>query len=149
MTDQEDSVWPNSPPEVGERAELSRTVEEEDIEKFSEISGDFNPLHYDEEAAQHSGFGEIVVQGGITTAVLNGVVAEKLPGPGTVFLNVNWDFEAPVRPDDRITGIVEVIDVREDKPIAELDTKIVRQDDVVVLEGSAVCYQMDVNYDSD
>lgn len=147
MTDQSTSVWPDSPPEIGERAELSRTVERGDIEKFSEISGDFNPLHYDDEAAKRSQFGEIVVQGGITSAILNAVVAQELPGPGTVFLNVDWDFEAPVRPGDTVTGVVEVTDVREDKPITELDTRVLRQDDVTVLEGTAVCYTMDVTAD--
>jgi acyl dehydratase len=96
---------------------MRRTVAATDIERFTEISGDRNPLHYDLLAAQASRFGEIVVQGGITSAILNAVVAEKLPGPGGVFLNINWDFTAPVRPGDIITGRVEVTDVRTDKPI--------------------------------
>lgn len=148
MTDDTDSAWPSSPPAVGESARLSRTVEREDIEKFSEISGDFNPLHYDEAAAEASQFGELVVQGGITSAILNAVVAQELPGPGTVFLNVDWNFEAPVRPEDTITGIVEVTDVREDKPITEIETRVVRDDDVTALEGTAVCYTMDVTQES-
>lgn len=148
MSHNTNSAWPNSPPSVGESANLTRTVEREDIEKFSEISGDYNPLHYDEAAAEASQFGELVVQGGITSAILNAVVAQELPGPGTVFLNVDWDFEAPVRPGDTITGIVVVSDVREDKPITEVETRVVRDDDVKVLEGSAVCYTMDVNQES-
>ena len=112
---------------------------------FTEISGDRNPLHYDEAAAEASGFGEIVVQGGITSAILNAVVAEELPGPGTVFLNVDWDFEPPARPGDTITGAVEVREVREDKPITELDTTVMRQDGVVILKGTAVCYTMDTD----
>jgi acyl dehydratase len=74
---------------------MRRTVTATDIERFTEISGDRNPLHYDLNAARASRFGEIVVQGGITSAILNAVVAEHLPGPGTVFLNVNWTFTAP------------------------------------------------------
>ena len=140
-----DSVWPNGAPEVGQRAERSRTIEPEYIELFTEISGDRNPLHYDEAAAEASGFGEIVVQGGITSAILNAVVAEELPGPGTVFLNVDWDFEPPARPGDTITGAVEVREVREDKPITELDTTVTRQDGVVILKGTAVCYTMDTD----
>jgi acyl dehydratase len=96
---------------------MHRTVTATDIERFTEISGDRNPLHYDLDAARASRFGEIVVQGGITSAILNAVVAEQLPGPGTVFLNVNWNFTAPIRPGDTITGRVEVTDVRSDKPI--------------------------------
>ncbi|HSR40929.1 MAG TPA: MaoC family dehydratase, partial [Longimicrobiales bacterium] len=112
----------------------------EDIERFTEISGDRNPLHYDREAAEASRFGEIIVQGGVGTAILNAVVAEKLPGPGTVFLSVSWDFRAPVRPGDTITGEVEVLEAREDKPITKLRTTVTRDDGVVAVEGEAVCY---------
>ena len=73
---------------------------------------------------------------------MNAVCAEELPGPGTVFLNTNWDFRAPVRPGDVITGAVEVLEVRQDKPITKLATKVTRQDDVVVLNGTALCYTM-------
>ena len=133
-------TWPHGMPSVGDHAEMSRTVDPGDIEKFTELSGDRNPLHYDPEAAKGSRFGEIVVQGGITSAILNAVVAEKLPDPGTVFLNVSWNFTAPVRPGDIITGRVEVTDVREDKPITHLATRVTRDDGTVALEGTAVCW---------
>src|SRR4029453_6303546 len=101
------TAWTRDVPRVGQKAERSRTVEPGDIELFTRISGDRNPLHYDAAAAKASRFGEIVVQGGITSAILNAVVAEDLPGPGTVFLQVDWKFIAPVRPGDTITGAVE------------------------------------------
>ncbi len=141
MTEKQEA-WPHGAPKVGETASLSREVRTEDIVRFTEISGDRNPLHYDEEAAAGSQFGEIIVQGGVTSAILNAVVAEKLPGPGTVFLNVNWNFRAPVRPGDTITGSVKVVEVREDKPIAKLETEVTRDDGVVALEGTALCYRM-------
>lgn len=134
------TAWPNGAPEAGQRAERTRTVQARDIELFTEISGDRNPLHYDEAAAAASPFGGIIVQGGITSGILNAVVAEDLPGPGTVFLNANWDFKAPVRPGDEITGAVEITEVREDKPITKLRTTVTRGDGTVVLEGTAVCY---------
>ena len=134
--------WTRERPRVGQRAERSRVVRTEDIVLFTEISGDRNPLHYDEAAARASRFGEIVVQGGVTSAILNAVVAEDLPGPGTVFLQVDWKFTAPVRPGDTITGVVEALEVREDKPITKLATSVRRQDGVVVLEGTSVCYTM-------
>ena len=139
---QKNEVWPNGMPEIGQTAQRSRKVTARDIEIFTEISGDRNPLHYDEEAARATRFGGIVVQGGVTSAILNAVVAEDLPGPGTVFLQVNWSFKAPVRPGDTITGEVKVTKVRADKPIAELETRVVRADGTVVLEGNAVCYMM-------
>jgi acyl dehydratase len=139
------SSWPNGAPSVGDVAEMSRTVTAADIELFTEISGDRNPLHYDLQAAKASRFGEIVVQGGVISAILNAVAAERLPGPGTVFLNINWNFVAPVRPGDTITGRVEVTEVRTDKPITKLHTTVTRDDGTVVLRGSAVCYTMAID----
>jgi len=127
---------------MGQRAERSRKVDAADIELFTRISGDRNPLHYDENAAKSTPFGGIVVQGGLTSAILNAVVAEDLPGPGTVFLHVDWNFRAPVRPGDTITGAVEVIEVRHDKPITKLRTTVTRHDGTLVLDGTALCYTM-------
>ena len=141
MTDSTE-VWPNGQPTVGDIAERSRAIADGDIESFTAISGDRNPLHYDEAVAASTSFGRIVVQGGVTTAILNAVVAEELPGPGTVFLHVDWNFRAPVRPGDVITGRVEVIEVRSDKPITKLKTTVVRDDGVVAVDGDALCYTM-------
>jgi acyl dehydratase len=144
MTRDVDHVWPGGIPRVGQIAERSRTVHATDIERFTEISGDRNPLHYDEAVARASRFGEIVVQGGVTSAILNALVAEDLPGPGTVFLQVNWSFKAPVRPGDTITGRAEVVHVRTDKPITKLKTSVVRGDGTLVLDGDALCYTMPI-----
>ena len=138
-------VWPNGVPEVGQIAKRSRQVTSRDIELFTEISGDRNPLHYDLQVARATRFGGIVVQGGVTSAILNAVVSEDLPGPGTVFLQVNWSFRAPVRPGDKITGEVKVLKAREDKPITELETRVITSDGTIVLEGSAVCYSMPIH----
>lgn len=135
-------VWHGGQPSVGDVAERSRSVEPADIELFTQISGDRNPIHYDEALAEETSFGEIVVQGGISTAILNAVVAEDLPGPGTVFLHVDWSFRAPVRPGDTITGRVEVTEVRSDKPITKIQTTVTRDDGVVAVEGEALCYTM-------
>ena len=105
------------------------------------MTGDRNPLHYDEEVARRSRFGRVIVQGGVTSGLLNAVVAEDLPGPGSVFLHVSWDFKAAVAPGDVITAEVEVLSVREDKPIHELATRITNQDGVVVLDGTAVVWR--------
>ena len=125
----------------GDRARRSRRVTNRDIELFTEISGDRNPLHYDQGLAAASQFGGIVVQGGVTSALLNAVVAEDLPGPGSVFLHVDWRFRAPVRPGDVITAEVVVTSVREDKPVTTLTTKVLDQDGVVVLDGTAVVWR--------
>jgi acyl dehydratase len=126
--------------QVGQSARRSRRVTDRDIALFTEISGDRNPLHYDAEFAARTRFGGIVVQGGVTTAVLNAVVAEDLPGPGSVFLQLDLRFLAPVRPGDVITGEVVVTSARADKPVTNLDVRVMRDDGVVAVEGTAVCY---------
>src|SRR5947207_538949 len=126
--------------QIGQRASRTRVVSARDIELFTELTGDRNPLHYDEERASRSRFGGIIVQGGVTSGLLNAVVAEDLPGPGTVFLHVDWSFRAPVRPGDTITAEVEVLEVRPDKPIAKLRTTITNQDETVVLDGEALLW---------
>ena len=128
-------------PRVGETARRTRRVRREDIALFTELTGDRNPLHYDQEAVRATRFGEIIVQGGVTSGLLNAVVAEDLPGPGSVFLEVNWRFTAPVRPGDELTAEVEVLAAREDKPITTLRTTITRGDGTVVLDGKAVVWR--------
>jgi acyl dehydratase len=126
--------------EVGQRAQRTREVSARDIELFTELTGDRNPLHYDEARAAASRFGGIIVQGGVTSGLLNAIVAEDLPGPGSVFLHVDWSIRAPVRPGDAITAEVEVLEVRPDKPITKLRTTITNQDETVVLEGEALLW---------
>jgi acyl dehydratase len=115
-------------------------VRQEDIALFTELTGDRNPLHNDEEAAGRSRFGGIIVQGGVTTGLLNAVVAQDLPGPGSVFLHTDWSYRAPVRPGDEITAEVEVLEAREDKPITRLRTTITNQEGTVVVDGTALVW---------
>jgi acyl dehydratase len=127
--------------EVGQTARRTRTVSARDIRLFTEMTGDRNPLHYDQSLAEASRFGGIIVQGGVTSGLLNALVAEDLPGPGSVFLHVDWSFKAPVRPGDEITAEAEVLEVRDDKPICTLRTTITNQDGTVVLDGTALVYR--------
>jgi acyl dehydratase len=126
--------------EVGQTARRTRRVTERDIELFAELTGDRNPLHFDAERAGASRFGGLIVQGGVTSGLLNAVVAEDLPGPGSVFLNVDWSFRAPVRPGDEITAEVEVLEARADKPITRLRTTVSTRDGTVVLDGTALVW---------
>jgi acyl dehydratase len=128
-------------PEVGTSASRTRTVTERDIVLFTEISGDHNPIHYDDELAAASRFGSRVVQGGVTSGLLNALVAEQLPGPGSVFLEVAWRFLAPVRPGDVITARATVTSVRTDKPVTTLATRVTNQAGITVLDGSAVVWR--------
>jgi acyl dehydratase len=127
-------------PLVGTSAERKKQITKRDIELFSEITGDRNPLHFDANAAKESVFGGIIVQGGVTSGLLNAIVAEDLPGPGTVFLEVNWKFIKAVYLGDVITARVELTAVREDKSICTINTSVRNQKDEVCLSGTAVTY---------
>ena len=128
------------PPAVGQTASRSLTLTADHVRKYSEISGDYNPLHYDEAFAARTRFGRLVVQGGLTTGLLHALVATDLPGPGTVFLSQNWKFTAPVYIDDTITAHAEVIYAHSTKPVTTLKITVTRQTGEVVLEGEAACY---------
>ena len=126
---------------IGSVARRTRTVTERDIALFTEITGDRNPIHYDQDLAAASRFGGLVVQGGVTSGLLNALVAEQLPGPGSVFLEVSWRFLAPVRPGDEITAQAIVTAVRTDKPVTTLATQVTNQAGTTVLDGTAVVWR--------
>ena len=127
---------------VGQSATRTMTVTREHVQQFAELSGDHNPLHFDEAFAEGTKFGRLVAQGGLTTGLLHALVAMDMPGAGTVFLSQDWKFTAPVFIGDTITARAEVISVHESKPVTRLGITVIRQDDEVVLEGEAWCYTM-------
>ncbi len=127
-------------PQVGAFAERSRRTQPWDIEAFAEMTGDRNPLHFDKAAAVASVFGRLIVQGGVTSGMLNAVVAEDLPGPGSVFLEVSWKFVKAVGVGELITGRVEVTEVRADKPITRLETSVRNEAGELCLTGTATVF---------
>lgn len=124
----------------GQKASRSMTFTEEHVQAFAELSGDYNPLHFQPDFAEKTAFKKLVVQGGLTTGLLHALVAMDMPGPGTVFLSQNWQFTAPVYIGDTITAEAEVLSVHERKPVTQLAIVVKRQDGEVVLEGEAWCY---------
>jgi acyl dehydratase len=127
---------------AGQKATRSMTLTGKHVKDYADLTGDYNPLHFDEEYAADTSFGRLVVQGGLTTGLLHALVAMEMPGPGTVFLNQNWQFTAPVFIGDTITAEVEVLKVHESKPVTQLKITITRQDGEIVLNGEAWCYTM-------
>ena len=125
---------------VGQTAQRTLTLTEAHVASFAEISGDYNPLHFDEGFAAQTRFGRRVVQGGLTTGLLHALVAMDMPGPGTVFLSQNWRFTAPVFIGDTIAAHAKVASVHESKPVSQLEVRVTRADGEVVLEGEAWCY---------
>ncbi len=130
------------PPAVGARAARSHTFTAADVEAFAALSGDHNPLHFDADFAQSTRFGRLIIHGGLTTALFNALVAEELPGPGSVFLHQDWDYPAPVYIGDTVTAEAEVVEARADKPITRLRCVARRADGTVVLRGESVVYTL-------
>ena len=125
---------------VGQIARRSNTFTAEHVHAYAELTGDRNPLHFDVQFAAGTRFGKLVVQGGLTTGLLHALVAEDLPGPGTVFLSQDWRFTAPVFIGDTVTAEAEVLSIHESKPVTELAITVTRADGEKVLEGVAWCY---------
>lgn len=129
-------------PEVGQKVQRSLTVTEKHVRTFAELTGDYNPLHFDVDFAKGTRFGDLVVQGGLTTGLLHALVAMDLPGPGSVFLSQEWKFTAPVYIGDTITAEAEVLSVHSTKPVTQLRMVVKRQTGETVLEGEAWCYRL-------
>src|SRR5215468_11166304 len=125
---------------VGQKATRSLKLTSDHVKTFAALTGDYNPLHFDEAFAAKTKFKHLVVQGGLTTGLLHALVAMDMPGPGTVFLSQNWKFTAPVYLDDTITASAEVLSVHATKPVTQLAVRVTRQTGEVVLEGEAWCY---------
>ncbi len=129
---------------VGKKATRTLTLTADHVQTFADLTGDCNPLHFDESFAAKTKFKRLVVQGGLTTGLLHALVAMDMPGPGTVFLSQNWKFTAPVFIGDTITAEAEILSVHESKPVTRLNIKVTRKNEETVLEGEAWCYTFEV-----
>jgi acyl dehydratase len=125
---------------IGQKATRSLTLTDDHVRKYADISGDYNPLHFEPSFVARTKFRKLVVQGGLTTGLLHALVAMDMPGPGTVFLSQNWKFTAPVFIGDTITAEAEIVSIHETKPVTQLRVKVTRQGNETVLEGEAWCY---------
>lgn len=125
---------------VGQTAVRSITLTAEHVKAYAEMTGDYNPLHFDEDFTSKTKFKNLVVQGGLTTGLLHALVAMDMPGPGTVFLSQNWKFTAPVFIGDTIKAEAEMLSIHATKPVTQLKMTVTRQNGETVLEGEAWCY---------
>ncbi len=129
---------------VGKKATRTLTLNAAHGQTFADLTGDYNPLHFDESFTAKTKFKRLVIQGGLTTGLLHALVAMDMPGPGTVFLSQNWKFTAPVFIGDTITAEAEILSIHESKPVTQLRIKVTREGEETVLEGEAWCYTFEV-----
>ena len=125
-------------PAIGASASLSKTVTEDDIVRFGEVSLDMNPVHFDDEVARRTRFGGRIAHGMLAASLISAVLGTKLPGPGTIYLGQTLVFKAPVRIGETITATVTVTAQRGDKPIFTLETNVTNGDGELVLTGEAM-----------
>lgn len=121
----------------GDTASLARTISDDDIRAFANATGDHNPLHLDEEFAKQTRFGKRIAHGMLSASLISAVIANELPGQGSIYLGQTLQFVAPVFPGDTVTARVTVTGIREDKPIVKLETVCTNQRDEVVIRGEA------------
>src|SRR5918994_7915527 len=106
---------------VGDSAEITKTITDGDVQAFADLTGDHNPVHVDDEFAKTTRFGRRIAHGMLTASLISSVLANKLPGEGSVYLGQTLQFVAPVFPGDEVTARVTVKEVREGKPIVKLE----------------------------
>jgi len=123
---------------LGDKASRTQLITDEMIRSFASLTGDTNPVHLDDNYAAGTRFGRRIAHGMIAAGLISATLANDLPGPGTIYLSQTLEFKRPVYPGDTITTIVEVKNVRPDKPIVTLGTVCTNQDNKIVLEGQAV-----------
>jgi 3-hydroxybutyryl-CoA dehydratase len=122
---------------IGDSASISKTITDEDIQAFADVTGDHNPIHLDDEFAGKTRFGGRIAHGMLSASLISAVLGNELPGAGSVYLSQTLKFVKPVFPGDTVTARVTVTGVRDDKPILTLETICVNQHNEPVLKGEA------------
>ena len=126
---------------AGQKAYREMEVTEQVVQAYAEITGDYNPLHFDAHYASRTRFERLIAQGGIATGLLHALVAMDMPGAGTVFVDQHWTFPKPVYIGDTIRAEATVKSVHESRPLATMEFEVKNQHGEVVLEGEATVYR--------
>jgi 3-hydroxybutyryl-CoA dehydratase len=123
---------------VGDSASVTKTITEADIQAFGDLTGDHNPLHFDQDHARRTRFRQPISHGMLTGSLFSPIIAHQLPGEGAIYLSQSLKFLAPVYAGDTITATLTVRAVREDKQIITLDGVAKNQRGEVVITGESV-----------
>ncbi|MFC1528004.1 MaoC family dehydratase [Candidatus Neomarinimicrobiota bacterium] len=123
---------------IGKSASISKTFTIKDVKEYADLSNDKNPVHLDKEFAKSSIFGQRIVHGMLVASLFSGLLGDKLPGKGTIYLGQTLYFTAPVLIGEKVTASVEIINIRDDKPIITLQTTCVNSVGQTVINGEAI-----------
>lgn len=122
---------------IGQEATLSKTFVFNEVVAFSELSLDRNPIHLDKEYAKKGIFNDLIVHGLLTSSLISAVIANKLPGPGSIYLSQSLKFLKPVYHNEEVVAKVKIVDIKPEKLIIMLETRCF-VNDIIVLDGIAV-----------
>lgn len=123
---------------IGDKASIYKIFTESDVELFSKLSLDKNPIHLDDSFAANTIFGKRIVHGILVSGLISATIANKLPGEGSIYLSQSLQFMKPIFIGEKVTAIVEVIKMRADKPVITLNTKCVNEINEIVIQGEAI-----------
>jgi len=124
-------------PEIGQTATIEKMLDKQTVEGFASISEDYNPIHLDENFAKTTQFERPIVHGMLASSLISGLLASKVPGAGSIYLGQSLKFLRPIFVGETVTAKVEVISVREDKPIAVISTQVLNANGEVAVDGEA------------
>lgn len=123
---------------VGQSATISKAFSQQDVQKFAELSLDINPIHLNKEYAKTTIFGNSIVHGFLYGSLISAVIANKLPGPGAIYVHQELNFKLPVFTDELITATVTIKDIYKEKSILYLETICSKNKDEIVIAGKAL-----------
>lgn len=122
----------------GEKVSIKKKFNEKDVFEYLKLSGDSNPIHQDKEYAQQTPFKFCIVPGLLVASLFGGLLGSQLPGSGSIHLGQTVNFKKPIYIDEEITALIEVIKIREDKPILTFKTVCIKNNGEIAIEGEAV-----------
>lgn len=122
---------------VGDSVKVQHQVTQEVVNQFAELTGDFNPLHVDLKYAAQSQFGQTIAHGALIVSFFSSALANRLPGPGTIYLGQKVNFKAPVFVGETVIVQLKVLSIREDKPIYTIETSCFDSKNNLLIEGEA------------
>lgn len=123
---------------MGQKASVSKIFLPDEVRAFSISSMDSNPIHLDEEYASKTFFKRPIVHGMLVASLFGGLLGSELPGKGTIYLGQTLKFIKPNFVGEELTAMIEIIEVREDKPIYTFSTKCYNSQGEITIDGEAV-----------
>jgi acyl dehydratase len=124
--------------EIGQAYRIENLYSIDEVKRFSELSKDTNPIHLDEEYAKKSIFGKRIVPGMLISSLFSGIIANHLPGPGSIYLQQDLKFKAPIYLGEKFIVEVKIIEIRNDKPIYTLETTCYKGNNEIAISGAAI-----------